>query len=227
MTRPSCQTQDTAKAERPLPVRQAAWALRRVGSSASPDGKRSGRWSGSGPGDEDGAGTPAPHFLHCRPNPSSMPPGAGVALQGTCLSRADSGQRSVSLAAWEGSRDPQRGSGKCRRRGRMTKPSFTSKRPPRRAREGSVSGPDARDNRLQARSSHSHRTRLPRPGGQEDATGCPRASCPSEAPGEGPSCLSQDPGPQASLGRWPRPSRLCLRLHVASPLCLCLLFCPL
>lgn len=29
-------------------------------------------------------------------------------------------------------------------------------------------------------------------------------------------------GLQAALSWWPRPSRLCLRLHTASPLCLCL-----
>ena len=45
-----------------------------------------------------------------------------------------------------------------------------------------------------------------------------------EAPGEGPSCLSQPPGLQASLGLCLCPSRLCLCLHGASPLCLCLSF---
>ena len=48
---------------------------------------------------------------------------------------------------------------------------------------------------------------------------------PPEAPGGGPSCPSQLLGLQASLDLWPRPSRLCLRLHGASPLSLSLPFC--
>ena len=47
---------------------------------------------------------------------------------------------------------------------------------------------------------------------------------PPQAPGRGLPPLPAL-GPQASLGWWPHPSRVCLRLHVASPLGLCLLFC--
>ena len=57
--------------------------------------------------------------------------------------------------------------------------------------------------------------------------GFPRAELPSEAPREGPSCLFQLlGGPQASVGLRPRPSSLCLHLHVISsmsPSLFCLL----
>ena len=43
---------------------------------------------------------------------------------------------------------------------------------------------------------------------------------PPEALGEGPSRLFQLLRLQVSLGLWPRPSHLFLRLHVASPVCL-------
>ena len=52
-----------------------------------------------------------------------------------------------------------------------------------------------------------------------------RGCAPSTVSREGLSRLFQLQGLQASLGWWPRPSRLCLRLRVASPLGLRLLFC--
>ena len=52
-----------------------------------------------------------------------------------------------------------------------------------------------------------------------------RAELPSEALRECPSCLFQLLGsPQASVDSWPRPSSLCLHLHVASSMPACL-FC--
>ena len=51
----------------------------------------------------------------------------------------------------------------------------------------------------------------------------PRAELPAEAPGEGPPASSSFWGLQRPpLGWWPPPSRLCLRLHGASPLRPCL-----
>ena len=49
---------------------------------------------------------------------------------------------------------------------------------------------------------------------------CPRAGLPAEAPGEGPSRLSQLLGGSRhpSLGWYPPPSRLCPSLHLAAPL---------
>ena len=64
---------------------------------------------------------------------------------------------------------------------------------------------------------------LPRPADQTSEVQGSQGRAPSTGSREAPSCLFQLRGLQASPGWWPRPSRLCLRLHAASPLSLCTL----
>ena len=64
---------------------------------------------------------------------------------------------------------------------------------------------------------------LPRPADQTSEVQGSQGRAPSTGSREVPSRLFQLRGLQASPGWWPRPSRLCLHLHAASPLSLCTL----
>ena len=63
------------------------------------------------------------------------------------------------------------------------------------------------------------------PQGQAPEVQVSQGGAPSTGSREGPSRLFHLWGLWVSLGWWPHPSRLCLHLHVASPLGLRLLFC--